>query len=116
MPLLVPATATTVTITGPDKSVTHLTVPEAHEALVFDGADQVGLYNAEAGNWKQTFAVSMLSKSESDLQPRDALKMGDKSSFVAQNRAKANRELWGYLITAALMVLIVEWWVYHRGV
>ncbi|PQV63421.1 Aerotolerance regulator N-terminal [Abditibacterium utsteinense] len=86
------------------------------EATLYDGANQVGIYHASSGKWNQSFAVSLLSKSESDLTPRDALKIGEKSAVQGENRARANRELWGYLIVAALGILGVEWWVFHRGV
>ncbi len=33
-----------------------------------------------------------------------------------ESGARANRELWGYLALAALGLLGLEWWVYHRGV
>ena len=85
------------------------------EATLFDGADKVGIYRATSGKWNQDFAVSLLSKTESDLTPRDALKIGEKSAVKGENRARANRELWGYLIVLALGVLGVEWWIFHRG-
>ena len=31
-------------------------------------------------------------------------------------RARSNRELWAYVALAALLLLGVEWWVFHRGV
>ncbi len=86
------------------------------EATLYDGASKVGLYRASSGNWSQNFAVSLLSKTESDLTPRDALKIGEKSAVKGENRARANRELWGYLIVLALGILGVEWWVFHRGI
>ncbi len=84
--------------------------------IIFDRAQKVGVYEASGGNWSQTFAVSLLDKAESDIAPRDALQIADKKPIVAENRARTNRELWGYFVLLGLGLLGVEWWVFHRGV
>jgi len=85
-------------------------------ALIFDGARKVGVYTASGDKWSQTFAVSLLDKTESDISPRDALQIADKKPVAAENQARTNRELWGYLIVLGLGLLGLEWWVFHRGV
>jgi len=85
-------------------------------ALIFDRAQKVGVYTASGEKWSQTFAVSLLDKTESDISPRDTLQIADKKPVVAENRARTNRELWGYLIVLGLGLLGIEWWVFHRGV
>jgi hypothetical protein len=114
IPLDVPPGGGPVTITGPDKN--SIRVQNAPSPLLWDGARQTGVYTASTGNWKQTFAVNLLSPEESDLQPRDALKMQDGQTFGGENRARSNRELWGYVAMVALLLLGLEWWVFHRGV
>ena len=37
-------------------------------------------------------------------------------ALLAENSARSNRELWSLVALAALALLAVEWWVYHRGV
>lgn len=111
----VPLGARQVTITRPDKSSVRLQVRDDGEQLIFDGADKVGLYTATSGKWQQTFAVSLLSRSESDLAPRNELRREGQSAFAANNRARANHELWGYLVVLALLILMAEWWIFHRG-
>jgi Ca-activated chloride channel family protein len=122
VPLDAPPGVQEIAVTAPDKSTRR--IPVSTPPALYSGADQVGVYTAVAGfgksQWKQTFAVSLLNKAESDLQPRDALQIGDATSknktIAAETRARANRELWGYLALAALGLLGLEWWVYHRGV
>ena len=115
VPLLAPEKAGEIQIQGPDKFQT--TVPNRGDGapILFDGADKVGLYTASSDKWKQSFAVSLLDKSESDIAPRDALKIGEQKAIVAENNARANKELWGYIIVAALALLGLEWWIFHRG-
>ena len=73
-------------------------------------------YTASAGNWKRTFGINLLSKNESNLTPKDAIQVGEGKPVAGEGRGRANKELWGYLALAAILLLAVEWWVYHRGV
>jgi Ca-activated chloride channel family protein len=114
IPLSPPANAKEISITFPDKS-THR-VPVSSNPLLFSLADQSGVYTASAGNWKKTFGVNLLNKNESDLAPRDAIQVGQGKPVSGENRGRANKELWGYLTLLALVLLGLEWWVYHRGV
>ena len=116
--LLAPPAVKEVSIKMPDGSKTDATRDREGDdgAITFDGATKVGTYAASGGNWKQNFSVSLLNKSESDIAPRASLQVADKKPIVAENRARTNRELWGYLVVLGLAVLGIEWWVFHRGV
>lgn len=118
VPLSPPPTLSQIEVVAPDKST--LKVPSQNGQAVFDRADRAGLYSASGQSgqtqWKQLFGVSLLNRSESDLRPRDAIQLGTGKPVTGATRARANRELWGYLALAALLLLGLEWWVYHRGV
>ncbi len=65
----------------------------------------------------QTFAVNMFSPRESDLKPAEAVELGYKE--VAQStagEAPTRRELWRWLLLAAIGLLACEWLVYTRRV
>ena len=116
--LEVPDGTKTVTVTRPDKSTQQVALRDT--PLLYDDTTQVGEYSAVANDaktpWKQNFAVSLLSATESDTEPRDALKTGAGQNVGGETKARANRELWGYIVLAGLALLGLEWWVYHRGV
>lgn len=118
VPLAVPVGVQEVSVTGPDRRTHKVTF--GGTAPVFDGADRVGVYTATAGwgkdTWKQQFAVNLLNKTESNLKPQNALQVGSGPPVTAERRARSNYELWGYVALAGLLLLSVEWWVYHRGV
>jgi hypothetical protein len=120
VPLDVPRDTREVAVTAPDNSVRRLpinqTSDEENAPLLFAATDQVGQYSAQAGKWKKTFAISLLNAAESDLQPRDALRVNNSKAVSGEGRARSNRELWGFFVAAALLLLGVEWWIYHRGV
>ncbi len=116
IPLAPPQGISQITVTSPDKSSQTLDVKGG--TALYSGADRVGIYTAGAKGsaWRKPFAVSLLSKSESDIQPGATLQLQEGKPLVAENSARANRELWGLITLAALALLAIEWWVYHRGV
>ncbi len=115
VPLFAPEAVKQINISGPGGFKTVVPNRGDGAPVLFDGASRVGQYAATSGEWKQEFAVSLLDKRESDITPRDALKIGDTKQVSAENNARANKELWGYIIVAALALLGLEWWVFHRG-
>jgi Ca-activated chloride channel family protein len=123
IPLLAPPSVKSVTVAMPGGDKSEVARENSSGAgasddgaVIFDRAQKVGVYQASGGNWSQTFAVSLLDKGESDITPRSALQIADKKAVVAENRARTNRELWGYLVLLGLGLLGIEWWVFHRGV
>lgn len=118
IPIAPPSGVTKINVKSPDKSSDTVLVKDGQ--ALYDGADQVGVYSASAGSgnnaWSKTFAVSLLSKSESDIQPNPELKLQEDKVLAGESNARANRELWAIVIMAGLCLLAAEWWVYHRGV
>jgi hypothetical protein len=116
--LSVPAALKEIAVQTPDKSTLRL--PAENGAVLLPQTERAGIYSASGGSgqnaWQQTFAVSLLNKAESNLAPRDSIQIGSDKPINADSRARANRELWGVLALAALLLLGLEWWVYHRGV
>ncbi len=122
IPLDVPKTVRNISITTPDNSKQTLAIADNGDsndqaAPQFSGADRVGVYTAQSDDaqWTNRFAVSLLSAQESDLQPRDALPVSNGKSVGGENHPLANRELWSWFVLAALALLGLEWWIYHRG-
>jgi Ca-activated chloride channel family protein len=83
--------------------------------FLWSGALQAGQYEARAGEWRYAFGASVLDPGESDLRPREKLFPTGEAGPGASSRARANRELWGFLALAVLALLALEWWVFHRG-
>ncbi len=64
----------------------------------------------------QNIAVSVLSDSESDIRPHSELVVNSEAASGDQGSHVVPRELWPWLIAAAVMLLLVEWFVYLRKV
>ena len=62
------------------------------------------------------FGVCLLSEKESDLGPRKTIDFGDYERVAQKQLVDQNREFWMWLAFAALVVMLLEWYVYHRRV
>lgn len=122
-------TVETLTVTTPSGREEALR-RRGEQPFVFRLTDEVGAYRVtEAGRESRRFAVNLFDPSESDVRlrtdetPEDAsqaqiasVKIGNIDVTAAAGAAPARKELWRFLLLAALGLLVLEWYVYHRRV
>ncbi len=103
-----------------------------HELFQFQETDQLGVYQVvDGGNVVRRFAVNLFDPLESDIAVRQRTRTtedGEEVTEVAPLRINyvevegdpgwkpVRRELWRWLLMAALLVLLVEWYIYNRRV
>src|SRR4029077_20427273 len=98
----------------PDGAIEKL---QAKDGIVdFAQTDKVGFYEVASGSRKSLFAVNLLSASESDIRPRSLQASGGSKVEEATSVAMVNKEIWRWIALGALVVLMLEWWVYHRRI
>jgi hypothetical protein len=90
------------------------------QAIQFAGTDQVGLYQAfvetdGARRSSGSFAVNLFSRDESHIEPRASVRVGSTRTQAAAEGDVGQREFWPWLLLAALIILLAEWWVHLRG-
>jgi hypothetical protein len=78
---------------------------------------QLGLYRV---SWEPGFeagvAVNLFAPQESDIAPADSLPLGGaEAGEAAAGAGQARREWWRPLALLALLVLMVEWFIYQRA-
>jgi hypothetical protein len=87
-------------------------------ALTFTQTDETGYYAvnfiSKGGSQVEYFAVNLFDPAESDIRPRATLQIGSVTVASAATDQIGLRELWPWLAGLALLVLLVEWQVYHR--
>jgi hypothetical protein len=66
------------------------------------------------GTNETAFCVNLLNAPESNIRPRDELQFGAYTKVVATTLRRANLELWRTIAAIGLLVLLFEWWYYHR--
>ncbi len=106
-------------ITLPDGAVERF--PASAETLTFTNTGQIGVYTVELlegldVQMTGSFAVNLFAAGESRIAPRESIQIGE-APITPDGREddQGQRELWPWLAAAALALLVVEWWVYHRG-
>ena len=60
------------------------------------------------------YGINLLSGVESRIQPKPALEAGAATIVGEREDIRQNREIWKYLAWIALIVVMVEWWIYVR--
>jgi hypothetical protein len=101
-------------ITLPGGQTKSLTLdPNANE-FVFGDTFKQGVYRLRLGTNDTVFCVDLLDAAESNIQPRDELQLGKYTKVKATSMQRANMELWRSIAGLALLVLLGEWWYYHR--
>ena len=106
-----------ITVQMPNNDIQEL--PARDSRIVFTDTTQVGVYTVFVdGKPFGKFVANLLNPQESDLSPSqlaDDPNGGEGTERVQSNLPEVNREIWGYAAFLALLLLIVEWWVYHQN-
>ncbi len=112
------ASAATIIVRKPDQTLWIQDVNEP--AMIFQETDQLGVYEVLARDQSDErlvgrFAVNMMSAAESTIAPAESVRLGSSSLEAPDDGSVGQRELWPWLALLALIVLLIEWWIYHRG-
>jgi hypothetical protein len=121
-----PERATNPAAVLPDGQRRPLKSVEARR-VQFAETDQLGFYRIESdGAPAATFAVNLFDLNESDVRLRTAVDAGGvrrvdrltlgHTQVAAAASAPARKELWPWLLGAALVILTLEWYIYNRRV
>lgn len=100
----------------PDGTRRELKTREAR--VVFADTTQIGVYTVFVnGEPLGRFTANLLNPQESDLsppQPVDNVNASINSGQVQSGFPEVDREIWAYAAVLALLLLTVEWWIYHQ--
>ncbi len=110
-----------------DTSAVRITLPNGDRRtlsyqgapLAFADTSMPGLYAIEslsggAVTQTATFAVNLLDPNESAIAPQPTITLGDTVVTQAVEEEIGQREYWTYLALLGLLVLLIEWYAYHR--
>ena len=110
--LLEPAAVAQVTL--PDGTTKTLKLDPTANELVFGDTYKAGVYKPRLGTNDTVFCANLLDAAESNIKPRDELQLGKYTKVVATTTKRANMEVWRTIAALGLLVLLAEWWYYHR--
>ncbi len=109
-----PSGLSSLEVTTPSGAVARVAVQEGRAALL---GQRAGVYQVRAPGVETAFAANLSSVDESTISPPaelvvDSKPSGPPSAFTVGVR----RELWLYLLAAAVLLSLLEWLTYHRRV
>ncbi|HSB09715.1 MAG TPA: VWA domain-containing protein [Blastocatellia bacterium] len=110
-PAIIPSSGANATITTPAGDSEQIDSQEG--SVVFANTLRIGKYEVKDST---PFAVSLLSEAESNTMPRDSIKTRDGEVKGQAGTFQSEREVWRWIALLAVVVLSLEWWVYHRRV
>lgn len=107
-----------VTVQSPDGSVTEIS--SRTPPIIFADTSLVGLYTVFVGDRQVGgFAVNLLDSQDSGSsspQPREERVESDPAGAPSADRLQeVNHEIWKYTACMGVLLLLIEWWVYHRN-
>jgi Ca-activated chloride channel homolog len=109
------AGVSTVAIASPSNQV--YTVRPAEGSVIFKDTGELGAYAITSISGDQQtvdyFAVNLFDPNESDIRPVEALRIGQSQISAAPATEQGWQEWWPWLAAVALLILLIEWWVYH---
>jgi hypothetical protein len=79
----------------------------------YKSTEKVGTYRAAWPGGQRRFAVNLLDADESNIQPRDEVRIGSQTLGTGPPR-RQTYETWKWGALAALVLLALEWAAYHR--
>lgn len=115
LPIRLPDVAGPLVLTSPLGRRTRIPVA-GDRALVLPPLYDLGIYTLQIiDTEKFRFGVNMLSDAESDIRPRETLKLAPETTLKAGRPIATPRKYWPLLALLALAVLVLEWFIYfHR--
>ena len=100
----------TLHVQKPDEMMVELNNP------IFTQTDQIGDYTLFADNTElERFTVNLLNAKESALPHSSEVKMPEDSTEAETGLQPIAQEIWRWFALTACLLLLVEWWFYHRN-
>jgi len=113
--VLPPLQTDQVRVAAPSGSSTSMTPGET--SILFTQTDELGLYTvsyrSETETTSEHFAVNLFSDQESDIQPAEHITIGSAPLSASDQNTLSMRLLWPWFAAAGLMLLLLEWGLYH---
>ena len=110
--------ARTMTVRHPGGEVEEIDIGGRH-TVTFGRTRAVGTYTIRFDDEAQTtevYCVNVLDPVESLIRPNSDMSLAGATVASVSGEVEVNRPMWPYAVGAALVLLLIEWWVYNRRV
>jgi hypothetical protein len=104
---------TAVDVVGPSGVKTHLE-GEPGRDVVYGDTDRIGLYSVFRGEKAHPVAINLVDPQESRGDVAKEVRVGESSIARSGAVPQPAQPYWKWLAVGAMLVLLGEWFVYHR--
>jgi von Willebrand factor type A domain/Aerotolerance regulator N-terminal len=101
-------------VTTPAGTTSTVELDANANEFVYGDTFKQGVYRVRLSTNEVTFCSDLLDSAESNIKPRDELQLGKYTKVTATTMQRTNMELWRTIASIGLVVLMIEWWYYHR--
>ena len=112
-----------IELTTPARELLKIKRGDRNE-IIFADTEKVGVYRYQVSRnepdalaqepWRG-FAVNLLDANESNIEPRPSIRIGRERIEAGQEKYQT-REIWKWILLLAVVLLVVEWFIYHRRI
>lgn len=103
-----------IAIDDPDGARYQAAATEA--GVLFTNSDKLGVYTVVSNQAVLgAFAVNLFDPAESAIRPQLNIRVGRAEVGATPQAEVGQFEVWPWIAAAALLLLLIEWWAYHRG-
>lgn len=81
---------------------------------VYGNTSSSGIYQVGDKDKGFAFAANLLDAAESDTSPRSSLSVSGGMQIEANVEAMIDLEIWRWIALGAFLILLFEWWYFHR--
>jgi hypothetical protein len=108
-----------VRITQPNGSTRDL--PIDRQTVVFADTESPGVYRIDVLNGSEiiqtsSFAVNLFAPNESNITPQTSISLSGNEVAPSAREEIGQQEFWPWVALLALIVLLIEWYVYQRRI
>jgi hypothetical protein len=105
-----------VVIAVDDPDGVRLQVPTTEAGILFADTHKLGVYGVVSNQMVLgAFAVNLFDPAESNIRPASLIRVGRAEVTAAERTESGQLEIWPWIAFLAFLILLIEWWVYHRG-
>lgn len=94
------------------------TLQPGANGYIFTETGELGYYGvnfiSKGARAAEYFAVNLFDRAESDIRVRPSIQIGRSALSTAEPQKIGQLDLWPWLAAAALIILIIEWQMFHR--
>ncbi len=99
-------------VVDPEGRITKVEISRPGAPLIYKDTEVAGIYKIK--EVERRFCVNLLNPEESNVKPLSQIRIGRREVAESGGVRMMNKEIWWGFILFAFLMILLEWWVFHR--